>query len=181
MEASASLEQVKAAFKDGIPHQAIALAQTRDTRSIRDSNLHVAWADVLEELGLADEVILELNLAIRDDPERIEVYPRLAEILLDQGQPHRASKVYAALANREPQEPRWYEEHAAALKEAKEARRITYREVSGKTGVATSTISAFMNDKVSLFYAETIDRLCAFYGCEPGDIIIRVPEERVAA
>lgn len=70
-----------------------------------------------------------------------------------------------------------------SLKEAKEARRITYREVSEKTGVAASTISAFMNDKVSLFYAETIDRLCVFYSCEPGDIIVRVPDEseRIAA
>lgn len=136
MEASTSLEQVKALLKDGMPDQAIALAQTRDTRPIRTPDLHVAWADVLEELGLADEVILELNLAIRDDPDRLELYPRLAEVLLDQGQPHRAAKVYAALANREPEDPRWYEEHAAALKEAKEYEkaREVYQQAIEKTG-----------------------------------------------
>ena len=61
--------------------------------------------------------------------------------------------------------------------EAKESRRIPYREVSEKSGVAESTLSALMNDKVRLFYAETIDRLCEFYNCEPGDLIVRVKNE----
>jgi putative transcriptional regulator len=70
-----------------------------------------------------------------------------------------------------------------SLKEAKEARRIPYREVSEYTGIAGSTLSALMNNKVTLFYADTLDRLCSFYQCEPGDIIVRVREkqERVAA
>lgn len=69
-----------------------------------------------------------------------------------------------------------------SLKEAKEARRIPYREVSERTGIAASTLSALMNDKVTLFYSDTLDRLCAFYQCEPGDIIVRVKQkERVAA
>lgn len=73
-----------------------------------------------------------------------------------------------------------------SLKEADEARKITYREISESSGVAESTISALMNNKVSLFAADTIDRLCGFYTCEPGDIIVRVLNEgehieRVAA
>lgn len=69
-----------------------------------------------------------------------------------------------------------------SLREAKEARKIPYREVSAKTGVAASTISALMNDKVTLFNADTLDRLCQFYECEPGDIVVRVKDqERIAA
>lgn len=70
-------------------------------------------------------------------------------------------------------------------KEANEARRITYDEISENTGIAKSTISALMNNKVTLFSADTIDRLCDFYGCEPGDLIVRTGTnsitERVAA
>ena len=70
-----------------------------------------------------------------------------------------------------------------SLREAKEARRIPYREISENTGIAGSTLSALMNNKARMYYADTIDRLCRFYQCEPGDIIIRVREnqERVAA
>jgi hypothetical protein len=114
------LSRTRARLSDGEIDQATVLARDRDTRTVRDSDLHLAWADLLEELGLMDEVILELNLAIRDDPERLEIYPRLAEVLLDQGQAHRAARVWEALVKREPQEPRWYEGLATALKEAKD-------------------------------------------------------------
>jgi putative transcriptional regulator len=62
-------------------------------------------------------------------------------------------------------------------KEMTEARRITYDEIKEKTGVSKSTLSALMNDNVELFYSKTIDRLCEYYNCEPGDLIIRVPSE----
>lgn len=93
---SSSLADARALFADGHLDRAVALAKSRDTRSVHDHELHVAWADVLEELGLMDEVILELNLAIRDDPERLDVYPRLGEVFLDQGQPQRAVRVYSS-------------------------------------------------------------------------------------
>jgi DNA-binding Xre family transcriptional regulator len=70
-----------------------------------------------------------------------------------------------------------------SLKEANEARKIPYREIHAKTGIAESAISAWMNNKVKYYDANTIDRLCEFYDCEPGDLIIRTngTEESVAA
>lgn len=114
------IEQVRNRIADGLPEEAVAMARTRDTRGVRDSDLHVAWADLLEELGMVEEVILELNLAIRDDPERLELYPRLAEVFVDQGLLHRAVKVWNALIRKEPLEPRWYEGLGEALKEQRE-------------------------------------------------------------
>lgn len=61
-----------------------------------------------------------------------------------------------------------------SLKEAEAGRRITYREVEAETGMTEAQISRYMNNKVVMFHAETLDRLCAFYDCEPGDILVRV-------
>lgn len=60
-----------------------------------------------------------------------------------------------------------------SLKEAAEARRIPYREIKEITGVAESTISQYMNDGVKYYDSDTLERLCKYYNCEPGDIIIR--------
>ncbi len=98
--------------------QAQALARQRDTRAIADPERHLAWAGLLEELGLLEEVILELNLALRDAPERLELYDRLGELYLDQGQPLRAAHLWADLAKRRPGEPRAYQELGRALEEA---------------------------------------------------------------
>lgn len=67
-----------------------------------------------------EEVILELNLALRDDPESGETCRRLAEIYLDQGQPLKAAHVWGALLKRRPQDPQPYQELGRALEEAGE-------------------------------------------------------------
>jgi hypothetical protein len=120
MNIDATLAEVKNCLENGLKERAVDLAGRVDTRSVRDSAAHLAWAGVLEELGLMDELILELNLSIRDDPDRLETYPRLAEVFLDQGQPQRAAKVYSALIEREPGQPAHYQGLGEALKEARE-------------------------------------------------------------
>ncbi|MCL6622952.1 MAG: tetratricopeptide repeat protein [Syntrophobacterales bacterium] len=115
-----SLAEVQELLQAGHLDQARDLALSRHTREVRDATLHLAWADLLEELGLVEEVILELNLAIRDDPERLENYRRLAEIYLDQGQPLKAAHVWGSLVKQRPQEPQAYVELARALEEAGE-------------------------------------------------------------
>ena len=105
-------------LSQGNHEQAQALAAGRRSKDVCDPTLHLAWAELLEELGLVEEVILELNLAIRDDPERLETYRRLAEIYLDQGQPLKAAQVWGALVKRRPQEPQAYGELGRALEEA---------------------------------------------------------------
>ncbi|MDQ7785806.1 MAG: CRISPR-associated primase-polymerase type A1 [Desulfomonilaceae bacterium] len=120
MNIDATLAEVKSCLEDGLKERAIELASSVDTRTVRDSAVHLAWAEVFEDLGLMDELILELNLSIRDDPDRLETYPRLAEVFLDQGLPQRAAKVYAALIEREPEKPEHYQGLGEALKDARE-------------------------------------------------------------
>jgi tetratricopeptide (TPR) repeat protein len=102
------------------PDQAAALARSRDTKSVTDATLHLAWADLLEEMGLVDDVALELNLAIRDDPDQRNTYTRLAEVYLDQGQWRRAAQVWSELAKREPGRADPYREWGRVLEEAQE-------------------------------------------------------------
>lgn len=104
----------------GEHENARALAQERDTRAVHDPDLHLAWADILEEMGLIEEVALELNLAIRDAPDRIEIYGRLGEFYLDQAQPLKAAHLWADLVKRLPGESRPYQELGRALEEAGE-------------------------------------------------------------
>jgi putative transcriptional regulator len=68
-----------------------------------------------------------------------------------------------------------------AQKETKEGRSIPYREISDKTGISTRTLSQLFNNETTLYAANTLSRLCAFYGCRVGDLIEFVPDELVAA
>lgn len=110
MDPSVSLEEAVSLLRTGEKDRTMALAQSRDTKSIQDPTLHLGWADVLEELGLIDGAIVELNLAIRDDPENEIPYRRLSEIHLDQGNPAKAARCFSALIARKPSEPIHYRE-----------------------------------------------------------------------
>jgi putative transcriptional regulator len=61
-----------------------------------------------------------------------------------------------------------------ALKECKEGRRITFREIARETGVHESTLSNWAK-QVSRFDADTIEALCKFFECGIGDLLILVP------
>jgi hypothetical protein len=100
--------------------EALALARSRETKEVTNPGLHLAWADVLEEMGLVEEVILELHLACRDDPDNLEIFARLGEIYLDQGKPLQAAHLWASVLKRRPREPRSYQELGRALEEAGE-------------------------------------------------------------
>jgi len=132
----AKIRELAAAGRNG---EAEELAKSRDTREIRDASLHLRWAEVLEELGLIDDLIMELNLAVRDDPENRDAQIRLTEIYLDQGQPARAARIWEALARRFPAEPDLYREWGAALEGAGEFEkaRAAYAEGLETTGDAT--------------------------------------------
>ncbi|MGQ9922239.1 MAG: TOTE conflict system archaeo-eukaryotic primase domain-containing protein, partial [Desulfobacca sp.] len=123
MAASTLLAQVQAALAAGDSEQAQALALSRDTRDSRDPTLHLAWADLLEELGLIDEVLKELHLALRDDPENTALYPRLADLYQDLGRPDRAAQVWAARVKHAPQDAAAYRHWSDLLQEAGEPER----------------------------------------------------------
>ncbi len=85
MESAAQvlLNEVRAAITQGNDDAAVLLARGRVTREIADASFHLSWAELLESLGMVDDVIQELNLAIRDQPDNLNAYERLAEIHLD--------------------------------------------------------------------------------------------------
>lgn len=132
------LKQARHLLTQGNNNQARSLAASRQTKDSSDPDFHLAWADLLEELGLMEEVVLELNLAIRDDPEHEETYQRLAEIYLDQGKPLKAAHLWADLLKRRPQEPQAYQELGRALEEAGEFAKAkqVYTIALEKTGAA---------------------------------------------
>jgi DNA-binding Xre family transcriptional regulator len=66
-----------------------------------------------------------------------------------------------------------------SLKEAQAGRRIFLREVGEATGMTDSQISRYLNDRIDLFHRDTLDRLCVYYDCKPGDILIRTDEEPI--
>jgi len=54
-------------------------------------------------------------------------------------------------------------------------RKITYDVINEATGLAKSTLARLANDKADLIGKSTMDRLCAFFDCQPGDLFIYVP------
>ncbi len=122
MESAAQvlLNEVRAAIARGNEDEASLLARGRVTREIVDSSFHLDWSDLLESLGLVDDLIQELNLAIRDDAGNQKAYERLAEIHLDQGQPKKAARVWSELIRLAPDRPAYYVGCGQALEEASE-------------------------------------------------------------
>ena len=127
---------VRNALDNKLPEEALRIARERQTRDMVDADLHLAWADILEELVTTDDVIFELNLALRDDPDRVSTYERLSEVYLDQGQPQRAARVLGKLVETHPDESQHYEALGAALKEARqfEKAREVYEAALKRTG-----------------------------------------------
>jgi len=117
-EVTGLMEKVSDHLTAGRMDEAVATAKSRQTRDLRDAAAHLRWADLLEELGMTDDLIYELNLAIRDDQENKGAYVRLAEIYLDQGQPRRAARVWAQLLKYFPSAGEYYRQYGQALEEA---------------------------------------------------------------
>jgi putative transcriptional regulator len=60
-------------------------------------------------------------------------------------------------------------------------RKITYDAIKVETGLAKSTLARLANDKAELIGKSTMNRLCAFFDCQPGDLFIYVPASEAAA
>lgn len=55
-------------------------------------------------------------------------------------------------------------------------RRVTLNEVSEATGVSRPTLTRIANVPGYNTNTETIDALCKFFDCEPGDLLVRLPD-----
>jgi len=58
-------------------------------------------------------------------------------------------------------------------REAELRHNITYKEVAEQTGISTATLQRWMTGTVKRFDAQSIDKLCGFFGCEISDLIVR--------
>ena len=62
-----------------------------------------------------------------------------------------------------------------AVKGRRERRRITYDDILAQTGVNKNTLTRLANDRADMVAISTIDRLCAYFDCQPGDLFIYLP------
>ncbi|MGB1557976.1 MAG: helix-turn-helix domain-containing protein [Oceanococcaceae bacterium] len=56
----------------------------------------------------------------------------------------------------------------------KERRRVTLNEVSERTGISRPTLTRIANVPGYNTNTDTIDALCDYFDCEPGDLLQRV-------
>ena len=57
-----------------------------------------------------------------------------------------------------------------------EHRRITYDDILTEAGVNKTTLTKLANDRASMVGISVIDRLCAYFRCQPGDLFIHTEE-----
>ena len=63
-----------------------------------------------------------------------------------------------------------------ASKGRNERRRVTYGDILDVTGVSQSALTRLANDRADRVAISTIDRLCSYFNCQPGDLFIYVEE-----
>ena len=59
------------------------------------------------------------------------------------------------------------------LRELKEKKGLTYREISKGAGVSTNTLYKMMRNQQKQIGVGVLGRLLDFFDCEPNDLIIR--------
>lgn len=63
-----------------------------------------------------------------------------------------------------------------ADKSFKERRVVTVSEIAQATGIHRATLSKVANQPGANIGTEIIDKLCRYFGCQPGELMIYVPE-----
>ena len=62
-----------------------------------------------------------------------------------------------------------------ALKSRQSRRKIIYEDVKASTGLSRTTLVKLANDKAGLISTKTLDKLCWYFDCQPGDLLVYVP------
>ena len=55
-------------------------------------------------------------------------------------------------------------------------RRITYDDILAETRVSKNTLTRLANDRADGVGISVIDRLCSYFECQPGDLLIYVQD-----
>lgn len=63
------------------------------------------------------------------------------------------------------------------LDDALHARRMTLTELSGIVGITLANLSILKTGKAKGVRFATLDAICAALSCQPGDILVRLPDE----
>lgn len=61
-------------------------------------------------------------------------------------------------------------------KSRRERGRITYGDIQAEMGINKNTLTRLANDRASMVGMSVIDRLCAYFDCQPGDLFIYVED-----
>lgn len=64
-----------------------------------------------------------------------------------------------------------------ADKAFKERRVIALTEIAQATGIHRATLSKMANQPGANIGSEIIDKLCAYFGCQPGDLMMYIADE----
>ena len=59
----------------------------------------------------------------------------------------------------------------------KERRRITISEVAEKTGISRATLTRIANVPGNVTNTDTLDALCEYLECQPGDLLVYIPND----
>lgn len=63
-------------------------------------------------------------------------------------------------------------------KEITENRKITYRDIAAEAGVSTNTLTQMANQSMAQIGLVTINKLCKYFDCQPGDLLIYIPDDK---
>ncbi len=66
-----------------------------------------------------------------------------------------------------------------AKREFQENRRITLNEVGEVTAIHRVTLSKIANERGYNAGLDNVDRLCNYFGCQPGDLLEFVPDDTI--
>ena len=61
--------------------------------------------------------------------------------------------------------------------EVKTGERLSYRTLSDRTSINKNSIAAIASNEARRLDLDTLDRLCMFFDCSPGDMIIQVEKQ----
>lgn len=68
-----------------------------------------------------------------------------------------------------------------AEKAFRDGSRLTITDVSAATGIARRVLSSLVNERGYNTGTDNVDRLCRYFRCQAGDVILYVPDEELAS
>ena len=63
-----------------------------------------------------------------------------------------------------------------AAKRRMDGRRVNYANIMAETGISTTTLTRLANDRSNKVAISTINRLCAYFNMQPGDLFTYVED-----